>query len=123
MKLVIDSGCDLLVLNLTEKTGVLLEALQDARRFTKTYDAGVKYTPSGTAEQPSSINLELVPDELFGEPIAAIDDLTKSLKQSEKRWLEEYTKRTATEKELEELRAKAKPLASALHPSTDEVTE
>jgi len=104
VKLVIDSGCDVVVVDLTDKTGALLEALQSARRFTRSYGDGPTYKPSGTAEKPESIDLQIVPDEVFGEPTPAIDELAQTVKASEKRWLEEYQKRTALEEELGQIK-------------------
>lgn len=114
MKLAIDTHGNKLVLDVTEKTGALIEALTQAQLYSQEYKHGkYVYVPAGTEESPITISIELLNDGDLVAPTPMIDDLTASLKRTEKRWLDEYANRTAAEKKLVELQKKIDALTEA----------
>jgi len=111
MNLLIDTKCKKMLVAVTERTGALIEALSDAVLIDQDYKNGrYVYRPAGTEETPETMDISFVSESLLSAPTPMIDDLTANLKRSEKRWLDEYTKRVAMETELNELKAKLEGL-------------
>ena len=113
MNLLIDTKCKKMLVAVTERTGALIEALSDAVLIDQDYkDGRYVYRPAGTEEAPKTMDISFVSENLLSAPTPMIDDLTASMKRAEKRYLEEYSKRTAAEKELKELQAKVDVLTA-----------
>ena len=111
MNLLIDTKCKKMLVAVTERTGALIEALSDVVLIDQEYEDGrYVYKPAGTEEAPETVDISFVSESLLSAPTPMIDDLTTNLKRSEKRWLGEYSKRTALETELNELKAKLEGL-------------
>ncbi|MDD3134886.1 MAG: hypothetical protein PHF64_00145 [Methanoregula sp.] len=107
MKIAVNTKCKVIVLDVSEKTGGLISALAEARLYDNQYKNGrYVYVPAGTEESPEQLSIEFISEADLSEPTPMIDDLTKALKRSESRWLDEYSKRIKAEKELWEIKSK-----------------
>ena len=110
MKILIQVGYDYLGIEAEGQVGAILAALEGAKIYTGDYGTK-KYLPKGTAERPEPIKVEIVQDENFENTTPMIDDLTKSLKDAESRWLDYYSKYNAAQMELSGLKAEIEKLS------------
>jgi len=113
MNLLIDTKGKKMLVTVTERTGALIEALSDVVLIDQRYEGGqYVYKPAGTEETPETMDISFVSESILSAPTPMIDDLTASMKRAEKRWLDEYTKRTGLETELNELKTKVAMLTT-----------
>lgn len=116
MKVMIEVGGSYLGLEAGGDVGAILSALTGATIYQRSWSGDRPWTPTGTAENPATVKVEIVPDCVLVPLTPIVDALTATVKQSEARWIEHYTRANKAEKELEELKAKL----AALQPKGNE---
>jgi hypothetical protein len=116
MKVMIEVGSSYLGLEAGKDVGAILSALSGAAIYQRAWSGDRPWAQSGTAENPATVKVEIVPDCAFLPLTPIVDALTTAVKQSESRWLEHYARANKAEAELKELKAKL----ATLQPKADE---
>lgn len=109
MKIMIVVGGHYIGIEPGEHTGALLQAVSTAKVYDRGWQSDAKYKP-----QDSGIELRFAEDCDFEEAPEPLKKLQERAAYSDTRWLEEYNKRTALEKEVADLKAKLGRAAEAV---------
>lgn len=113
MKVMIEVGGSYLGLAAGGDVGAILSALTGAAIYQRSWSGDRPWTPSGTAENPATVRVEIVPDCALLPLTPIVDSLTKEVKASNDRWIEHYTRANKAEAELKDLKAKLATLQAA----------
>lgn len=107
MKLLVEvpSGYKMLITP-GQNTGPLLQSLTECKLVKK--DGWEESAPWVEASNKENIEVTVVKDDFTAKVHDSVKAAFESSKHANKQWLEEYAKRTAAEKELEDIKAKLK---------------
>ena len=119
MKLVIPFDYNKFLVFPAEQAGVLVPALSTAGYFEKKYDDKT-YKAIPFADRKLEFSFES--DDMFGEQPEAFVALQNSRDESEKKYLNEWTKGNQLQKQIRELPAKLESLKARISPSTPPAT-
>jgi hypothetical protein len=113
MKIMIEVGNQYLGIEAGEKVGAILEALRDARKYSRDYAGAGEYSfkPTCLDGKEESINISIINESALKPMTPLMDELTASLKASDNRWMEYYNRAAKAEAELKELKAKVSGLS------------
>jgi len=111
MKVMIEVGNFYLGLEAGKDVGVILSAMDGATVYDREWSGDYRWKPAGTAENPKTVRIELVPDSALSPATPIMESMAEEIKRANASWVEHYTRANKAEAELKELKAKVSTLS------------